>query len=91
VLLGRKRPLPDSVAILRGPVSCQPRRVPCCHDRRASDGLTGKVDGLTGKVDAQAGTLESHGGTLASHGEMLASHGEMLAEILRRLPAGPGE
>jgi outer membrane murein-binding lipoprotein Lpp len=54
------------------------------------DGLAGKVDALEGKVDAQGETLAGHSATLAGHGEMLASHGEMLAEILRRLPAGPG-
>ena len=42
-------------------------------------------------LDRQGETLAEHGAALTQQIETLDSHGQMLQEILRRLPAGPGE
>jgi chromosome segregation ATPase len=61
-------------------------------------GLTTQVAGLDAKVstlDAKVSTLDAKVSTLAEgqarHEQILTQHGEMLTEILRRLPAPPGQ
>jgi chromosome segregation ATPase len=60
--------------------------------------IAGAVAGLTTQVaglDAKVSTLDAKVSTLAEgqarHEQILTQHGEMLTEILRRLPAPPGQ